>query len=112
MPPLQRKRRTLDLFSGIGGLTLALTPYCQTIAYVDNNESCQAVLRARMASDHIDVAPIITDVCSFGKGTNHRIGTVERVVGGFPCQDISSQGKMMGFEGTTIFFNSFFITFT
>ncbi len=96
--PRTRRRRTLDLFSGIGGLSLALAPYCKTIAYVDNDASCQTVLLARMKTKHIDTAPVISDVCSFRTGRN-RVGIVERIVGGFPCQDISSQGKRKGFGG-------------
>jgi len=39
--------KTLDLFSGIGGFSLGLeaTNFFETVAFVENDDYCQAVLR-------------------------------------------------------------------
>jgi hypothetical protein len=50
----------LDLFSGIGGLTLALAPWVYPIAYCENNRFAQAVLVSRIAGGELPPAPICT----------------------------------------------------
>ena len=100
----RRRKTTLDLFSGIGGLCIALRPFSETICYVDNDPACQAVLAARMRSGHIDTAPIFSDIRDIGhapvlKADGTPLTRVDRIVGGFPCQDISSAGRQRGFGG-------------
>jgi len=51
----------LDLFSGIGGITLALKGYVRPVAYCENDRYCQAVLLSRMADGSIPIAPIWDD---------------------------------------------------
>jgi site-specific DNA-cytosine methylase len=40
--------RTLDLFTGIGGSTRALSDMIEVVAYCDNSEECQETLRKSM----------------------------------------------------------------
>ena len=99
-----RLSTTLDLFSGIGGLCMALRPFSETICYVENDPACQAVLAARMESGHIDAAPIFSDIRDIEHGPvlkpdGTALLRVDRIVGGFPCQDISSAGRQKGFGG-------------
>ena len=54
----------LDLFSGIGGLSIALKPWVRTVAYCERDRYAQAVLLSRMHSNDIDRAPIWDDVTS------------------------------------------------
>ena len=41
--------RTLDLFSGIGGIAKALEPYARTVVFCENDRRAQAALRGRDA---------------------------------------------------------------
>lgn len=91
--------RGLDLFSGIGGLSLALRPYVQTVAYCEIQPYCQAVLLERMHSGDLDIAPIWDDV----RTLNSEIldTEIDIIFGGFPCQDVSVAGRQAGIaEGT------------
>lgn len=86
----------LDLFSGIGGITLALSEWVRPIAYCECNRYAQAVLLSRMADGTLPSAPIWDDVTSL-RGT--MLPSVDIVYGGFPCQDISLAGVGCGLEG-------------
>ena len=59
-----RKIRGLDLFSGVGGIGLAISEWVQTIAYCEQDKYAQGVLLSRMQSGDIDRAPIFDDVRS------------------------------------------------
>jgi len=87
--------RSLDLFTGYGGLTLALEPWCQPIAYVEIEEYAQKIIASRMADGSLPPAPILADV----KNVQGRPGDCDIIVGGFPCQDISVAGNGKGLEG-------------
>lgn len=52
----------LSLFSGIGGLDVALSKYVRPIAYCEIEPYCQAVLLSRMAESILSNAPIWDDV--------------------------------------------------
>lgn len=86
----------LDLFSGIGGLSIALKPWVHTVAYCERDAYAQAVLLSRMASNELDRAPIWDDVTSL-RGS--MLPRVDIVFGGFPCQDISVAGRGKGLAG-------------
>jgi len=87
----------LDLFSGIGGITFALSEWVKPIAYCEQDRYAQGVLLSRMASGDIRKAPIWDDV-----RTLHRRALpceVDIIYGGFPCQDISVAGHGEGLAG-------------
>ncbi len=86
----------LDLFSGIGGLTLALRPWVRPVAYCEIDRVARAVLLTRMQSGDLPGAPIWDDVCSL---TRSHLPLVDIVYGGFPCQDISVAGNGVGLAG-------------
>lgn len=91
------KLRGLDLFSGIGGLTLALEPWVRPIAYCERDRYAQAVLLSRMATGDIPVAPIWDDVTTLSP--DELAAGVDIIYGGFPCQDISIAGAGAGLGG-------------
>ena len=91
--------RTLDLFSGIGGISVGLQRWCKTVCYVELDSYAQAALCKNMAGGHLDIAPIWDDVTTFGKDELEAIGPVDCITGGFPCQDISCAGKGEGIRG-------------
>ena len=87
--------RSVDLFSGIGGLTLALAPFSRPILYCEIEAFCTSVLVARMRDGKLPRAPIHADV-----RTLHVEALEPRlVVAGFPCQDVSSLGARTGMRG-------------
>jgi DNA (cytosine-5)-methyltransferase 1 len=87
----------LDLFSGIGGISIALEPWVKTIAYCERDKYAQSVLLSRMEDGQLDTAPIWDDVKTLD-GTQFK-GLVDIIFGGFPCQDISCAGAGKGMEG-------------
>jgi len=89
--------KTLDLFSGIGGLTLATEHVADTVGYVEINFYSQKVLEARMADGRLPRAPIYPDIRDIAQAPRD----VEMLVGGFPCQDISCIGLQSGIKDGT-----------
>lgn len=88
------KIKTLDVFTGIGGIPLALSPFCSSVMYCEIDKYCQAVLTERMNSNDIDAAPIHSDIRTLhipSKGME-----IDMISGGFPCQDISCIGLQKG----------------
>ena len=81
--------KVLDLFSGIGGFSLALesTGHFETIAFVEKDEFCQKVL-AKNFKD----TPIEGDIRNV-KGNRYE---ADVITGGFPCQPFSVAGKRKG----------------
>lgn len=84
----------LSLFSGIGGIDLAAEAAgFRTIAFVEQDRYCQAVLRKHWPDVPIfdDVRKVTVDVLKA-----HGITRVDLVSGGFPCQPFSVAGKRKG----------------
>ncbi|HYX36518.1 MAG TPA: hypothetical protein VE954_25705 [Oligoflexus sp.] len=52
----------VDLFSGYGGLTLALSPWVKPLLYCEIAPYAQGILLTRMASGQLPEAPIFTDI--------------------------------------------------
>jgi DNA (cytosine-5)-methyltransferase 1 len=86
----------LDLFSGIGGLTIALREWVRPVAFCESNRYAQSVLLSRMRSGGISKAPIWDDVRTL---SGSMLPDVDIIYGGFPCQDISSAGLGKGLAG-------------
>ena len=82
--------RVLDLFSGIGGMSLGLERAgMTTVAFCEIEEFPRQVL-----AHHWPEVPIHGDVT-----TARFDGPVDLVAAGFPCQDISLAGKGAGLAG-------------
>ena len=85
--------KVLDLFSGIGGFSLGLERAgMETVAFCEFDEHAQKVLRK-----HWPGVPIHSDIRELD-AKQYR-GTVDVICGGFPCQDLSTAGKQVGFSG-------------
>ena len=83
------EHKLLDLFSGIGGFSLAADKFgIKTIAFVEKEPFCQKVLKK-----HWNDIPIIDDIRKV-KGEDYGSATI--VSGGFPCQPFSVAGKRKG----------------
>lgn len=79
--------RMVDLFSGIGGFSLAgQWAGFDTIQFVEIDAYCQRVLAKNFPGVKID-----SDIKSFcGNGLR---GTVDLLTGGFPCQDVAGVNR-------------------
>jgi len=86
------------LFSGIGGLSKALSYWAQTVAYCEFERHAQAVLLSRMETNELDAAAIWDDIKTLTKPVldDAGIADIDMLCAGFPCQDISVAGKGAG----------------
>lgn len=89
---------SLDLFSGVGGITRALEGIARPIAYCEIDEDCKTILKRNMESGLLPKAPIFSDVCEL-TASKLRRKFVDIMVGGWPCQDLSSMGLRKGLDG-------------
>lgn len=80
--------RVLDLFSGIGGFSYALSSIATTIAYCDIDPNCRNLLQSNMNKGLIHNAPIFTDVKKIKQSDIIHLNP-NTITAGFPCQDIS-----------------------
>ena len=88
--------RVLDLFAGIGGMSLGLERAgFETSAFCERDGYACRILRK-----HWPRTPIFEDVrtLTHKRLKDHGIG-VEVITGGFPCQDVSTAGKGAGLDG-------------
>lgn len=75
--------RSLDLFSGVGGITHALRGLATPAMYCEVDTECHVVMKKLMARGKLPRAPIHPDVTKlFPKDIN---GKVDMIVAGFPC---------------------------
>jgi DNA (cytosine-5)-methyltransferase 1 len=81
----------LDLGTRLAGLV------ARTVCYVEIESYACEVLARRMEEARLDPAPVWTDLRTFD-GRPWR-GSVDLVVAGFPCTDISNAGLRAGIEG-------------
>ncbi len=91
-----KKIKLLDLFSGIGGFSLAAQAVwkeeLEIAGFCEIDEFCHKVLRKNFGD-----IPIHSDISTFDT-TEFR--SVDIITGGFPCQDISQAGReKLGIKG-------------
>lgn len=86
----------LDLFSGIGGFALAAQRVWgsdhKVVAFCEIEEYAQKVLKKRWPN-----VPIIQDIRDVYE---KKYQSIDIISGGFPCQDLSSNGKQAGITGS------------
>ena len=87
----------LSLFSGIGGLDVALSEYVRPIAYCEIDHYCQSILLSRMATGDLANAPIWDDIKTLR--IRPQEVDIDIIYGGFPCQDLSCAGTGKGLAG-------------
>jgi C-5 cytosine-specific DNA methylase len=93
--------RSLDLFTGVGGITRALHGLAAPVAYCDWEPQARGALSALMADRRLPRAPISHDVRHLDRAwlkSNAASDRVDIIVGGFPCVGFSSMGLQRGFK--------------
>ena len=93
----QHELRSLDLFSGIGGFARALHGIARPVAMCDLDPDAREVLRCRMVERKMPSCPVFDDVRALTADSLPL--AVDLVVGGWPCQDLSSVGLRRGLGG-------------
>jgi site-specific DNA-cytosine methylase len=93
----ERKLPCLDLFSGIGGNSLALRSILRTVAYCEIDPFSTSVLEKNIRRGKLDAAPVFPDVAKL-KATDLPVLPVV-ITASFPCQDISAAGTGGGLDG-------------
>ncbi len=87
---------SVDLFSGIGGIALALHGIAETKMYCEINTTCHLIMEKLFQKGLLHRAPIHPDVC---KLTREDVPEgVDMVCFGSPCIGFSSAGIRKGFE--------------
>ena len=82
----------LDLFSGVGGMALALRRVATPIGYCESADAPRDVLRALAARGALPRAPIHGDIREFVD-----VPRADVVAAGFPCVGFSGSGERRGF---------------
>lgn len=82
--------RVLDLFSGIGGFSLAFhgDPRFQTVGYCEKDDFCCRVLERNMRRGRLRKGRIHRDIRQIRKEQVQELNP-QMITAGFPCQDIS-----------------------
>lgn len=88
--------RSLDIFSGIGGLTRALEGLATPVSYCEKDQAARSVMETLMRHGKLPRAPVADDVCTL-KGASLK-GKVDMIVAGIPCTGFSLAGSRAGFE--------------
>jgi len=84
--------KMLDLFSGIGGFSLAARwAGIDTVAFCEKDTYCQKVLKKNFPE-----IPIFSDIKKLKRSDIN--GTTDIITGGFPCQPFSIAGRKKGTE--------------
>jgi DNA (cytosine-5)-methyltransferase 1 len=93
--------RTIDLFSGCGGLARGLHEVCEPALYVDIRPGCRATLERNFERGYLSPAPIASDIRAvLEDGTLDGLeGSVDMVCAGFPCTNITVCGDRTGLRG-------------
>jgi hypothetical protein len=103
--------RSIDLFTGIGGVAHALRGIARPLLYCEIDPECQQVLQSLMRRRLLSRAPLHHDVRTLAHETKFldivKGRAVDLVTAGFPCQGFSSLGYRQGLEHTqSSLFNS------
>ena len=83
-----RRLKMLDVFSGMGGISLGLAPWFESVAYCDVDPHSRAVLQARQADGCLDKGPVFDDIRTLDAEKLHAEGItqIDAICGGFPCK--------------------------
>lgn len=91
--------RTLDVFTGIGGFSLALSEVASPLAFCEIDPWAIRMLQSRMAEGKLPRTPICQDVALLSPTwlKEHCEEQVDLITAGFPCQGFSTMGHQKGY---------------
>lgn len=90
---------SIDLFSGLGGISHSLRGFVQPLVYCDIDPVCRATLEARMATGDIVDAPIVKDVRDTGAILAAVAGrSVDLIISSSSCVGFSTTGARAGLK--------------
>jgi site-specific DNA-cytosine methylase len=97
--------RSLDLFSGVGGITHALRGLATPVMYCEKDPDCHVVMNKLQRQGKLPKAPIHDDIARLTARTVP--GKVDMIVAGFPCIGFSTSGKREGLDqvGSRLFYH-------
>jgi site-specific DNA-cytosine methylase len=101
---MKKKLKSMDLFSGIGGMSLALHGVAEPILYCDILPEAQKVIESNIGKGNLPRAPVIDDVRKVRMLPANKYRP-DLICGGFPCVGFSNSGLREGFknEKTSIY---------
>lgn len=107
-PALPAQLKSIDLFSGVGGIARAFSGICQSLAYCDIAQDAQTVIRNNITKGNLEPARIVDDVRKLADPDSLGGDHPDIICAGFPCTGASPLGKRDGFRnkqtGTGLFF--------
>ncbi len=90
---------SLDIFAGVGGMTLGLKGLAHPLAYCECASNAQTVLRYNMKRGMLPRAPICPDIHDLNPSWLGRDARrVQLITAGFPCVGFSTAGARQGFH--------------
>jgi len=100
--------KTIDLFSGIGGIRLGFERACEKVGISHECVFASDISRNACKVYVSRYGDKVNPLCDITKVDPNDIPDFDVMLGGFPCQAFSSAGHRMGFEDKTrgtLFFN-------
>ena len=101
--------RSLDLFTGCGGLTIGIRRWATPVAYCEADAQARLILQSRIDTGHLHDATVFDDVRTLTEeGLRTDLGApegaplsnyIDLIAAGFPCQDLSRLGSRKGLKG-------------
>jgi DNA (cytosine-5)-methyltransferase 1 len=89
---------SIDLFSGLGGISVALHPFATPVLYCEKDHIATSVLKANMVNGTLRDARIHPDVCTLSSDPD--LPQADMVIAGVPCVGFSSLGLRQGFDNS------------
>jgi DNA (cytosine-5)-methyltransferase 1 len=101
--------KTVDLFSGIGGIAYSLSDIVDVLFYCDNNPIAQNIMMSNMNKRLIPRAPVVNNIFNREEINKYIFPGVDLLISSSPCIGFSSIGNKKGLlhTETNLLYKSF-----